>query len=127
MECKDKNCPKHGTLSTRGLVIEGEVVSDKMQSTVIVKKERFVKIRKYNRYRKQTSKIPAHNPACINAKAGDNVRIMECRRLSKTKNFVVIEILPKKLEAKPIDDEKPKKEVKPRKKTVKKVKGVDNG
>jgi small subunit ribosomal protein S17 len=128
MECKDKNCPIHGTLSTRGQVLEGIVVSDKMQSTVIVKRERFIKVRKYNRYRKSTSKIPAHNPICINAKAGDSVRLRECRKLSKTKNFVVIEILTKKQEDKPHEEVKiVKKSAKEKKKPVKKAKEVDNG
>jgi small subunit ribosomal protein S17 len=34
----------------------------------------------------------AHNPPCINAKEGDVVKIAECRPLSKTKKFVVIEV-----------------------------------
>ncbi|MBU0762579.1 MAG: 30S ribosomal protein S17 [Candidatus Altiarchaeota archaeon] len=126
MDCKDKNCPKHGTLATRGQVLEGVVVSDKMQATVIVKKDRFIKVKKYNRYRKQISKIAAHNPQCINAKSGDLVRIMECRKLSKTKNFVVVDILNKQQEEEP-KEAKPVKKVSKAKKTAKKTKEVDNG
>jgi small subunit ribosomal protein S17 len=91
--CGDKNCPIHGNLKTRGLAIEGEVVSDKMQGTVIVLKETMVKVKKYERYRRMRSKIPAHNPPCIKAKTGDKVKIRECRRLSKTVNFAVVEKL----------------------------------
>ncbi|MBN1455027.1 MAG: 30S ribosomal protein S17, partial [Methanomicrobia archaeon] len=40
---------------------------------------------------KRQSKIHAHNPPCINAKVGDIVKIAECRPLSKTKSFVVVE------------------------------------
>ena len=36
------------------------------------------------------TKIKTHNPPCINAKEGDMVKMMECRPLSKMKNFVVV-------------------------------------
>ena len=36
-----------------------------------------------------------HNPDCIDAKEGNLVKIMECRPLSKTKNFVIVEVLGK--------------------------------
>ena len=36
-----------------------------------------------------------HNTICINAKEGDIVKIMECRPLSKSKNFVIVEVLGK--------------------------------
>lgn len=93
VECNDKNCPKHGSLSTRGIVLEGTVESDKMNGTVIVQRSYYVKSRKYERQRAAKSRIPAHNPPCINAKTGDRVRIMECRKLSKTVSFVVTEKL----------------------------------
>ena len=41
--------------------------------------------------RRMNSRITAHNPPCIDAKTGDKVKIAECRPLSKTKNFVVVE------------------------------------
>ncbi len=90
-KCDDIHCPVHGELSARGMVLEGKVASDKMQKTVIVQRDYYVKSKKYNRYKRSKSRIPAHNPACINAKAGDDVKIMECRKLSKTVGFVVIE------------------------------------
>jgi len=93
MECNDKNCPVHGSLSTRGVTLEGVVASDKMDATVVVQRNYYIRSKKYERYKKQRSRIPAHNPACIHARAGDAVRIMECRRLSKTVSFVVVEKL----------------------------------
>ena len=90
-ECSDKNCPVHGTLSVRGMVLEGVVASDKMDKTVIVQRSYYVKLKKYERYRPKKSRIPAHNPPCVNARLGDKVRIMECRKLSKTVNFVITE------------------------------------
>ena len=88
--CGDINCPIHGTLSMRGVAFDGVVVSDKMKWTVIVLREYLVRSNKYERYLRSRSRIPAHNPPCINARTGDKVKIMECRRLSKTVSFVVV-------------------------------------
>lgn len=90
-QCDDRNCPFHGTLPVRGQIIEGVVVSDRMQRTVVVKKDYRRYIPKYERYEWRTGKYKAHNPPCIDAKVGAKVKIMECRPLSKTKAFVVIE------------------------------------
>ena len=90
-ECDDINCPFHGALPVRGQILEGEVVSDKAPKTVVVLRSYLKKIAKYERYEKRQSKIHAHNPPCINAKVGDIVKIAECRPLSKTKSFVVVE------------------------------------
>lgn len=93
MECEDKNCPIHGNLKTRGRILEGVVISDKMRNSVVVKRELLEYISKYERYAKKSSKITAHNPPCINAKLGDNVKIAECKPISKTKSFVVIKVI----------------------------------
>ncbi|RCV62863.1 small subunit ribosomal protein S17 [Methanophagales archaeon] len=90
-DCEDVNCPFHGTLPVRGQVLEGMVISAKAQKTVVVLRTYLKKIRKYERYEPRRSKISAHNPSCINAKVGDVVKIAECRPLSKTKSFVVVE------------------------------------
>jgi len=62
-----------------------------MQKTVIVRRDYVRYVPKYKRYERRKSHIPAHNPPCIDAKVGDWVRIAECRPLSKTVSFVVIE------------------------------------
>ena len=47
---------------------------------------------KYERYEKRTRRYAAHLPSCIGGVSpGDRVRIMECRPLSKTVKFCVIE------------------------------------
>lgn len=89
--CNDNNCPFHGNLSVRGQIITGLVSSLKMQNSIKVKKEYMRLIPKYERYEKRTSMYTAHCPPCINLKIGDKVNIAECRPLSKTKSFVVIE------------------------------------
>ncbi len=91
-ECSDVNCPFHGTLPVHGQVITGKVVSDKMQGTVVVQRDYLHFVKKYQRYEKRSSKIHAHNPPCLNAHVGETVNIAECRPLSKTKSFVVIEV-----------------------------------
>lgn len=91
-DCADVNCPFHGTLPVRGQVITGKVVSDKMTGTVVVRRDYLHFIKKYQRYEKRSSKIHAHNPPCLHARIGDDVSIAECRPLSKTKTFVVVEV-----------------------------------
>ncbi len=91
-KCNDPNCPYHGTISLHGKIFTGKVISDKMHKSITVSWERRINVPKYERFTKRYSKIKVHNPECINAKLGDTVRVMETRPLSKTKNFVVIEI-----------------------------------
>ena len=90
-ECSDDKCAWHGTLSVRGNILQGKVVSAKARKTAIVKREFLQYLRKFERYQRKHSKISAYNPDCIAAKEGDIVTIAECRPLSKTKNFVIIE------------------------------------
>lgn len=91
--CEDPNCPFHGSLKIRGQLIEGKVVGDKGHQTVIVEKEYTRFHKKYERYERRVSRYMAHSPSCIDAKADDMVKIMECRPLSKEKTFVVVEVV----------------------------------
>lgn len=82
-------------LSVRGKTFIGKVVSAKMHKTVVVEWERRVLVPKFERYTKKTSRISAHNPENINAQEGDIVKLGETRPISKTKNFIVLEIIEK--------------------------------
>lgn len=82
-----------GDVNAYGRSYVGTVVSDKMAATVVVAWKRRIYISKYERYAVKTSKVKAHNPDSISAKEGDVVRIVQCRPLSKTKNFIVVEKL----------------------------------
>ena len=93
LACSDPNCPYHGHLSIRGRIFEGAVISDKMDKGVVVEWDYLLELPKYKRFMRKKSRVPAHNPPCINAHTGNVVRIAECRPLSKTKSFVVIETL----------------------------------
>lgn len=89
--CKDRNCPFHGDLPTRGHVLEGIVVSARMDKTVIVERDYLQYVPKFMRYERRHSHIASHNPPCMEAKEGDRVTIAECRPISKTVSFVVVE------------------------------------
>lgn len=89
--CSDPHCPFHGTLSVRGITIDGRVASTKMERSVVVEREFLFYVPKYERYEKRTRRITAHHPPCIPLNAGDEVTVMECRPISKTKSFVVVE------------------------------------
>ena len=91
-ECNDKNCPFHGTLSVRGQILRGKVIKV-YQKTATIERELIRYVPKYERYMKKKSKIHAHNPPCIDAKPGDIVTIAECRPISKTKSFVIVEVV----------------------------------
>ncbi len=86
------NCPFYGNLRVRGQIIEGIVSTSSMTDAIVVERrmERYMK--KYERYEKRTRRYSAHLPSCIgDLNPGDKVRIMECRPLSKTIKFCVIE------------------------------------
>lgn len=91
--CEDANCPFHGELAVRGHVLQGIVVSSKMDKTVVVNRDYLQYVPKYMKYERRRSRISSHNPPCIDAKEGDRVTIAECRPLSKTVSFVVVERL----------------------------------
>jgi len=91
-ECVDECCPFHGTLSVRGRLFSGRVVSSKAKNMVVVEHEYTHLIKKYKRYERSKSRIHAYLPPCIDVKEDDQVRIAECRPLSKTVSFVVIEV-----------------------------------
>ena len=91
MECNDPNCPFHGSLPVRGQTIDVVVESVKMNGTVVVERNYLKYQHKYERYEKRTNKYSAHAPSCLDLKVGDKVKIAECRPLSKTVAFVVIE------------------------------------
>jgi small subunit ribosomal protein S17 len=70
----------------------GLVVSDKMQKTVVVQIERRVPHPVYGKMVTRTKRLKAHDEQNA-AKAGDTVRIVETRPLSKDKRWRVVEIV----------------------------------
>lgn len=82
-------------LVVRGKVFEGKVTSAKAQKTVTVERTVVHFVPKYERYKKTRSKIKAHIPETVKVREGDWVKIGETRRISKTKSFVVLEVIKK--------------------------------
>jgi len=76
----------------RRKTLRGQVVSDKMQKSIVVTIERLVKHPLYGKRIKRTSRYTAHdeNNEC---KEGDLVEIMETRPLSKTKRWRVLRVI----------------------------------
>ncbi|MHB8448838.1 MAG: 30S ribosomal protein S17 [Rudaea sp.] len=72
--------------------IEGRVVSNKMHKTVTVLLERQVQHPLYGKIVRRSTKVHAHDEDG-QCKEGDTVRIVECRPLSKTKNWRVVEVV----------------------------------
>ena len=70
----------------------GLVVSDKMEKTVVVAIERRVPHPVYGKMMTRTTRLKAHDEE-NSAKAGDTVRIMETRPMSKDKRWRLVEIV----------------------------------
>ena len=78
----------------RRIEVVGEVVSDKMQKTIAVQIFRMVRHKKYGKFMRRSSIFKAHDEKG-EAKAGDVVRIVHTRPLSKTKRWTLKEVLQK--------------------------------
>jgi len=70
-------------------ILSGRVVSTKMDKTVVVAVDRFVKHPKYGKYSRVTKKFKAHDPE-NRCQPGEQVSIKACRPWSKDKSFIVI-------------------------------------
>jgi small subunit ribosomal protein S11e len=90
----DKKCPFTGTVSIRGRILAGTCHSAKMQRTIIVRRDYLHFVKKYQRYEKRHSNIPAHVSPCFRVKEGDHIIIGQCRPLSKTVRFNVLKVIP---------------------------------
>ncbi|MFA6118376.1 MAG: 30S ribosomal protein S17 [Parachlamydiales bacterium] len=73
-------------------VLEGTVVSDKMQKTVVVNVVTKMRHPKYKKLVEKYKKYYAHDETG-DAKEGKKVEIVECRPLSKLKRFRVVKVL----------------------------------
>lgn len=84
-------------MSERGRRVEiiGTVVSDKMEKTVGVEVFRTVRHPKYSKYVKKSTVLKAHDES-ESANPGDVVKLVETRPLSKSKRWMVTEVLSRK-------------------------------
>ncbi|OHC74565.1 MAG: 30S ribosomal protein S17 [Rhodospirillales bacterium RIFCSPLOWO2_12_FULL_58_28] len=70
-------------------VLQGVVVSDKMDKTIVVKVERRIMHPLYKKVVRRSKKYAAHDENNV-SKTGDTVKIRECRPLSKRKRWEVV-------------------------------------
>jgi len=70
-------------------ILQGVVVSDAMDKTVVVRVERRVMHPVYKKFIRRSKKYAAHDET-NSKKVGDVVRIEECRPISKTKTWTVV-------------------------------------
>jgi len=90
-KCQDERCPFHGGLKVRGRLLTGRAVSTAGAGFAVIEMDHLHMVSKFNRGERRRSRVSAHIPACIEVADGDTVTIGECRPLSKTISFVVVQ------------------------------------
>jgi len=81
-------------MSDKIRTLQGKVVSDKMDKSIVVAIERFVKHPIYGKFIKRTTKLQAHDET-NQCGVGDVVTIRECRPLSKNKSWMLVDVVEK--------------------------------
>jgi small subunit ribosomal protein S17 len=84
------HAPEHGP--GRAKVRQGIVVSDKADKTIVVRVDVTRRHRRYGKIMRTSSKIHAHDER-NDAGAGDTVRVIECRPMSRTKRWRLTDVL----------------------------------
>ncbi|AGH47264.1 30S ribosomal protein S17 [Paraglaciecola psychrophila] len=74
--------------------VQGRVVSNKMEKSITVAVERKVKHPIYGKFIKRTTKLHAHDET-NQCNEGDVVTLRECRPLSKSKNWTLVDVITK--------------------------------
>jgi len=72
--------------------LTGLVVSDKMDKSAVVKVERKVRHPLYGKYIRRSTKLHIHDEK-NECRAGDTVSIKECRPVSRTKSWALVEVV----------------------------------
>jgi len=77
--------------------VQGRVVSNKMDKTITVVIERFVKHPIYGKFIKRSTKLHAHDESNV-CNEGDLVTLTECRPMSKSKTWKLVDVVEKAAE-----------------------------
>ena len=88
----ENNNPFNGSLSIRGKIFEGIVINAKAKGTVVIERESLIEFSKFKRFGRSKNKIHAHVPSNLDIQEGDYVIAAECRPISKSVSFVVVEV-----------------------------------
>lgn len=73
-------------------LLEGTVISAKMKDTIVVEVQWNERDSKYGKLLRRRSKVYVHDQG-NRAKEGDRVRVRECRPISKTKTWTLMDVL----------------------------------
>jgi small subunit ribosomal protein S17 len=74
--------------------LQGRVISDKMEKSIVVAIERVVKHPIYGKFIKRTTKLHVHDES-NECGIGDTVEVSECRPRSKTKSWALARVVEK--------------------------------
>ena len=88
----EKDNPFNGSLTIRGKLFEGIVINAKAKKTAVIQKESLIYFEKFKRFGRSKNKIHAHIPSNLNVRIGDRVTAAECRPISKSVSFVIVEV-----------------------------------
>jgi len=88
----ENNNPFNGSLTIRGKLFEGIVINAKANGTVVIERESQINFTKFKRFGRSKNKIHAHVPSNLNVQEGNYVMAAECRPISKSVSFVVVEV-----------------------------------
>lgn len=61
----DKKCPFTGMVSIRGRILKGTVIKQKMQRTIVIRRDYLHHVKKYNRFEKRHKNLPVHVSPCF--------------------------------------------------------------
>jgi len=89
-EAEDRHAPEHGP--GRPKVRQGVVVSDKADKTLVVRVDIARRHKRYHKILRHSMTLHVHDEANA-AHAGDTVRVQECRPMSRTKRWRLLEVL----------------------------------
>ncbi|EPY33765.1 small subunit ribosomal protein S11e [Strigomonas culicis] len=89
----DRKCPFTSNVVIRGRLLRGLVHSKKMKRTLIIRRNYLHFIKKYQRYQKRHKSLAVHCSPCFDPKQGDEVIVGQCRPLSKTIRYNVLEVV----------------------------------
>jgi small subunit ribosomal protein S17 len=82
------------TVQRRKKVLQGLVVSDKMEKTAVVSVERTVQHPLYKKTVRKSKKYKIHDEENV-CQIGDQVRLIECKPISKDKSWRLLEVVRK--------------------------------
>ena len=91
----DKKCPFTGNVSIRGRIIRAQVRSTKMKRSIVIRRTYLHFVQKYQRYMKRHKNFTVHCSPCFEPKVGDEVIVGQCRPLSKTIRYNVLQHISK--------------------------------